>query len=170
MPERKIAVIPHVVVAGALGPKEYGVLLTDERSIFVLENASKAGLGAVLGGAVGAAVAGGLATRKYVDYEHDDPERLASDPDNIAVPHGAIQSLQLKRTLASHVLRLEYVRPDGKSKKIAAQIVPTQDLIRQGKATGIRPKEVSADYARRVQEAFRQALPPNVAAGAEWEA
>lgn len=169
MPERKVAVIPHIVVAGALGPREYGILLTDERTIFVLESSSKAGLGAALGGAVGAAVAGGLATRRYVDYEQEDPERLALDPDNIAIPHAAIQSLQLKKTLGSHVLRLEYVRPDGKSKKIAAQVVPTQDLIRRGKQTGIRPKEVSADYVRKVQDAFRQALPPNVAAGAEWE-
>ncbi len=170
MPERKVAVVPHIVVAGALGPKEYGILLTDERAIFVLERASKAGLAGALGGAVGAAVAGGLADRKYVDYEHEDPERLASDPDNITVPHRAIQSLQMKKTLGSHVLRLEYLRPDGKSKKIAAQVVPTRELFRQGKETGIRPKQVSADYARKVQEAFRQALPPNVAAGAVWEA
>ncbi|HUV61753.1 MAG TPA: hypothetical protein VMW71_06270 [Thermoplasmata archaeon] len=32
-----------------MGPKEYGILLTSERSIFVLEKASKAGIGAVLG-------------------------------------------------------------------------------------------------------------------------
>lgn len=169
MVERKIAVVPHVVVTGALGPKEYGILLTDERAIFVLESASKTGLGAALGGAVGAAIAGGLATRKYVDYGQEDPERLANDPDNIVVPHSSIQSLQLKKTLGSHVLRLEYVRADGKSKKIAAQVVPSVDLFRRGKQTGIRPKEVSADYARRVQEAFRQALPQNVLATAEWE-
>ncbi len=169
MTERKVAVVPHVVVSGALGPREYGILLTDERTIFVLESASKAGLGAVLGGVVGAAVAGGLATRTYVDYEHEDPERLASQEDNIAVPHRALQSLQIKKTLGSHVLRMEYVRPDGKAKKIAAQIVPTQDLFRQGRSTGLKPKEVSADYARKVQEAFRQALPPNMAATVELE-
>ncbi len=170
MAERKVAVVPHVVVAGALGPREYGILLTDERTIFVLESSSKAGLGAALGGAVGAAVAGGLATRKYVDYEREDPERLAADENNFAVPHRAIQNLQIKKALGSHVLRLEYVRPDGKSKKIAAQIVPTQDLVHQGKAAGLRPRDVSADYARKVQDAFRQALPPNIAARAEWEA
>ncbi len=168
MPERKVAVVPRVVVAGALGPREYGILLTDERTIFVLESASKAGLGAVLGGAVGAAVAGGLATRKYVDYEHEDLERLASDEANIAVPHQAIRSLEIKKTLGSHVLRMEYVRADGKSKKIAAQIVPNQELFRQGKSTGLRAKEVSEDYARKVQDAFRQALPPNIAATVRW--
>lgn len=169
MAERKVAVIPHVVVTGALGPKEYGVLLTDERAIFVLESASKAGLAAALGGAVGAAVAGGLASRKYVDYEREDPERLATDPDNIVVPHGSIRSLQLKKTLGSHVLRIEYLRTDGKSKKIAAQLVPNAELIRKAKETGVRPKEATADYVRRVHEALRQALPPAIAAAAEWE-
>lgn len=170
MDERKIAVVPHVIVAGALGPREYGILLTDQRSIFVLESASKAGLGAVLGGAVGAAVAGGLATRKYVDYAGEHPERLAADPDNLVVPHASIRSLQFLKKLGSHVLRLEYDRADGKVKKITAQVVPTGELIRAGKQTGVRPKEVSADYARRVQDAFRQALPPNVVAASEWEA
>lgn len=169
MAERKVAVVPNLVLNGALGPKVYGVLLTDERMIFVLESSSKAGLGAALGGALGAAVAGGLATRKYVDFEHEDPERLAMGEGNFTVAYRSIQTLRITKTLGSHVLRLEYLRPDGRSKKVAAQVVPPQDLVRQGKSTGLRPKEVSADYARRVQDAFRQALPPHVAAAAEWE-
>src|SRR5437867_5621737 len=47
--ERKVGLIPRLFVQGKWGPKEYALLVTDKRSILVLEKESKAGLGGALG-------------------------------------------------------------------------------------------------------------------------
>ena len=52
--EKKIGLIPKVVVASRMGPSEYALLITDKRSIFILEKSSKAGLAGAVGGVVGA--------------------------------------------------------------------------------------------------------------------
>jgi hypothetical protein len=67
--EKKVGLIPRVIVASRMGPKEYALLVTDRRSILVLEKDSKAGLGAALGGSIGAAIAQAAANRKSFDYE-----------------------------------------------------------------------------------------------------
>ena len=60
--EKRIALIPRVVVQGKMGLNEYALLVTDKRSILVLEKGSKSGIAGALGGAVGAAIANAAAT------------------------------------------------------------------------------------------------------------
>ena len=65
--EKRIALIPRVVVQGKMGLNEYALLVTDKRSILVLEKGSKSGIAGALGGAVGAAIANAAASRKSFD-------------------------------------------------------------------------------------------------------
>lgn len=168
MEEKKVAWIPSVVVQGALGPKGYGVLLTDQRSIFVLRKSSKSGLGAILGGAVGAAIAEAMSDSKSIDYAHTDPNTLAADSKNISIPHLAIQRLRMKKRFAVYRLLLEYTRPDGKKKKLQATLFPPLEQVKEKKTQGIKPKQVAQEYARRAQEAYRRALPSTTAQRSEW--
>jgi hypothetical protein len=169
MEERKVGLVPRVQILGALGLKDYGVLLTDRRSIFVLETSSHAALGGALGGALGAAIAQAATAPRLVDYEGEDPERLASAKGSIEVPHEGIQRLRMKRHRAGgHTLRFEYVRSDGKRKKLEVMVVPPDAQIRANKARGIKPKETTREYAAHVQAAFQKALPAAAAARAEW--
>lgn len=83
--EKKIALIPNVVGQEALGPKNYGILITNERSIFVLQRSSKAMIGGIIGGAIGAAVMGSVAAEREVDYLHTPIEILAAMKGTISV-------------------------------------------------------------------------------------
>lgn len=168
MDETKVALIPRVIMAGALGPKEYAILLTDRRSILVLEDASKAGLGAALGGVVGAAIARAASTRREIDYAHADPERLAQDEKNLVISYIAIRRLELRKKLAGYSLLIEYARSDGKLKKVQAAIVPPADHIKSEKARGVPTKATARAYAEHVRDALKKALPPGQAAAAEW--
>jgi hypothetical protein len=166
--ETKIALVPRVVVTGAMGPRDYGLLLTDRRSIFVLETSPKVLVGAVLGGAFGAAVAQSVASRAAVDYHRATPDDLARRPKSIVVPHDSIVRLALRRKLGGHRLRIEYRREDGKAKTLASVVVPPAESLKVSTARGMRPKDAIAAYANRVRTAFVRALPPAAAAKAEW--
>lgn len=169
MDERKVGLIPYLVVPGAMGMKEYGVLLTDRQTIFVLEKKSSAGMGYAIGGVIGAAIANAASTRRAVDYENTPPEMLASDPKNIAVPHEAVNTLRLKRSFGgSYGLQLEYTDPAGKRRKVQALVSPPPELVKQQRAAGVKAKDATAAYAGKVREAFLAALPPTVAARTEW--
>lgn len=168
MEERKVALIPRIVVSGALGPKDYGLLLTDRRAIFALESASKAALGAVLGGAIGAAVAQGVAERRWVDYDHANPEDLAWDSKNLVVPFEALEEVRLKHGLGGTKLHLAFRTPEGKHRKVQGVLLPPDEWTRSRRAAGVKRKEAAAEYARTAQAALRSALPPAVAAKAEW--
>jgi len=166
--ESRVALIPKVIVPGALGPKEYGVLLTDRRMIFVLERASKAVLGVALGGAIGAAIAEGAASRRYVDYANEPPEALAADEKNIVVPYVSIRELRMKKSLGSYSMRVTYTTHEGKTKKLDSVPAAPADQIAQAKATGVKPKAAQREYVRKVQGALLQALPPVLAQKAVW--
>jgi hypothetical protein len=115
---------------GAMGPKEYALMLTDQRLIFVLEHASKAAIVGVLGDRL-------LSDRKPVDYEDEDLERLAADTSNVVVPHSSIQSIAIERGFSSYTmssmytLLAEYNDPAGKSKKIKAFLQPSQAHVQR---------------------------------------
>src|SRR2546426_12247893 len=105
--ERKVGLIPRLFVQGKWGPKEYALLVTDHRSILVLEKESKAGIAGALGGAAGALIAQGLAKERSFDYNQADLQSLALDSKNLTIPHEAIQVLQLKKTLIGPIFRFE---------------------------------------------------------------
>ncbi len=168
MDEKKIALIPKVVIAGAMGPKEYGLLLTDQRAIFVLESASKAGIGGALGGAIGAVIADAMSgDRKTVDYLGCDPAVLAQDEKNMCIPHASIQSLRLKKSFSGYHLKVEYTNQLGKTKKVDATLVIPSELAAQRKAEGVKNKAALEEYAQRARQALELALPPAVTSKAE---
>jgi hypothetical protein len=167
--ERKIAVIPKVLLAGALGPREYGILLTSERTIFVLEKSSKAGIGAVVGGVIGAAIADAVSKKKGHDYGNCDPAALAADDKNICVPHLSVSGLELKKRMSSYTIRLDYADDGGKKKKLAGQLMLPDELRAKRKSEGVKAKVAMEEYAKMTQQAFELALPPTVVQNAEWK-
>lgn len=169
MGEKKVGVVPKVVIAGALGPKEYGLLLTDQRMIFVLEKASKMGVGAVLGGVIGAAIAEAATDRREYVYADADPSVLAQDEKNLVVTHSSIQKIRIKKNLGgAYQMIIEYANEDGKSKKLGGFLNPPGDLLDKRKAEGVKSKIVIEEYARRAQEALKLALPPSTVMNSEW--
>ncbi len=156
-------------MSGALGPKEYGLLLTDQRLIFVLEKASKAGVAAALGGVIGAAIAEAATQKREYVYADADPGTLARDEKNITVQNTSIQKLRMKRTMGgAYQMTVEYASDDGKARKLNGFLHPPQDMLAAKKAGGARTKVVLEEYAMKSQEALKLAVPPVVAMNSEW--
>jgi TPP-dependent 2-oxoacid decarboxylase len=150
-------------MTGAMGPKEYGVLLTDRRTIFVLERVSKAALVGVIGDAL-------ITDKKSVDYSGDDLEKLASDEKNITIQHHDIERIKMKKSLTSYTLVIEHKGVARKRKNVKAYLVPPQELVNEKTKSGMKKKQVIEEYAKSVKRAFEAALPPMVAEEGEWDA
>ncbi len=166
--ENKIALIPRVMMKGAMGPKDYGLLITDRRSIFVLENASKAALLGALGDAL-------LSDRKDVDYAGKNVEELASDARNTVVPHENLQKLHLKKGFSSYTmssaytLLVDYIDSAGKARSVKAFLVPSNQFLAMKKKEGVDKKTATEEYARSARKAFEQAIGASVTGKAEWD-
>ena len=165
--EKKIGLIPRVIMKGAMGPKEYALLLTDRQLIFVLEHTSKAAIVGARGDAL-------LSDRKAVDYEGEDPEKLASDSSNVVVPHSSIQSIGIEKGFSSYTmstmytLLVDYTDPDGKSRKVKAFLQPSEALVKTKKQDGMNRKAATEDYAKTSKSALEKSLPPRLQQTGEW--
>jgi len=166
--ETRIALIPRVMMKGAMGPKDYGLLITDRRSIFVLEKASKAALLGALGDAL-------LSDKKTFDYASEDIEKLALDEHNTVVPHEDIQKLHLKKGFSSYTmsnaytLLVDYTDTAGRSRSVKAFLTPTNEFLALKKNEGVDKKTAIEEYAQSARKAFEQALGVSAAGRAEWD-
>lgn len=166
--ETKIGLVPRAVVTGATGGvREYGVLITDKRSIFVLEK----GVSAWASGAVGAVIASAAATKRTLDYQNASPDELASMEKSVSIQHDSVKRLRLKKGFwrAAPSLLIEYDDPNGKRKKLKALLQPSGELMKQQKREGKGLKEILLQYATRTKEAYQKALPATQSAQAEWQ-
>lgn len=152
-----------------MGPKQYGLLLTDQRSIFVLESSSKAVVGGIVGGAIGVAIAEAMSDRHAVDYYSCDPKQLALDKKNLCIPHPSVSRIRLKKGITGYHLKVEFADDGGKIRKIDATLTMPQELANQRKAQGVKTKDAMAEYAASARHALETALPAGVASIAEWD-
>lgn len=159
--EKKLGLVPRIIVQGKLGPKEYAIMVTDKRSIFVLESSSKAGIAGALGGAIGAAVAAAATSRRTFDYESSDPDVLAADQKNFVIMHPALDRFEVKKAMLGPIYRftIEYKNEEGKGKKVKGQLVLPSALSRQRKQEGASRGVANRDYAGKVRELYGRALP-----------
>ncbi|MCU0852884.1 MAG: hypothetical protein MUC90_06530 [Thermoplasmata archaeon] len=169
MEERKIALIPRLTVTAVLGPKDYGVLLTDQRIILVMERSSKANVLGAAFGVVGTIAAEAVATERGVDYMNLRPEQLACDENNLCIPYASIRKVRLKRHFVGTCeMTIEHVRPDGKTKKIVGILTVPDQQMDYKRGSGMKFDAINKEYAMKAQEVLRKALPPGVQQHTEW--
>ena len=91
--ERKVALVHRVIVPDKDYPKEYAILVTDRRSIFIRQRKTRSSF--VLRGEMryGTALVTDVEPKTLEDYEQTSLESLAADTLNIAIPHDAVISL-----------------------------------------------------------------------------
>ncbi|MEM2838552.1 MAG: hypothetical protein QXE18_00445 [Thermoplasmata archaeon] len=162
MSEKKLGLIPRVVVQGALGPKDYGILCTNERFIFIRESTSLATLGYFIGGIIGSAIADSAKSRKEVDYFNEPIEVLSTSKDAMTVSYSSILSIQVRRRFSEYNLNIDYY-DSNRRKKIRAIITPPDQFVTQKKTEGVRLKDIRRAYAEDVWKAFEKVLPLGVA-------
>src|SRR2546428_11693769 len=97
-PERKLALVHRVIVPDEDYPKEYAILVTDRRSIFIRQQ-KKTRSSFVLRGEMryGNAMVTDVQPKTLKDYENTSLEYLAADASNIVVPHEAVVSLVMTK-------------------------------------------------------------------------
>ena len=96
-PERKVALVHRVIMPDKDYPKEYALLVTDRRSIFISQEKTRSSF--VLRGEMryGTAMVTDVQLKTLKDYEHTSLVSLAADASNIAVPHDAVVSLVMTK-------------------------------------------------------------------------
>ncbi|TMI59633.1 hypothetical protein E6H12_11465 [Candidatus Bathyarchaeota archaeon] len=96
-PERKVALVHRVIMPDKDYPKEYALLLTDRRSIFILQRKTRSSF--VLRGEMryGTALVTDVEPKTLEDYENASLESLAVEASNITVPHDAVISLVMTK-------------------------------------------------------------------------
>ena len=96
-PERKVALVHRVIVPDKDYPKEYAILVTDRRSIFILQRKTRSSF--VLRGEMryGTALVTDVEPKTLEDYENASLESLAVEASNITVPHDAVISLVMTK-------------------------------------------------------------------------
>src|SRR5439155_19185092 len=96
-PERKVALIHRVIVPDKDYPKEYAILLTDRRSIFILQRKTRSSF--VLRGEMryGTALVTDVQPKTLEDYEQTGLESLTADSANLTVSHEALVSLEMRK-------------------------------------------------------------------------
>ena len=94
--EKRLALIHRVLVPDKEYPKEYAILVTDARSIFIRQKKTRSSF--VLRGEMrfGTALVTDVAPKSLEDYEQTRLESLTADTANITVPHEAVISLALR--------------------------------------------------------------------------
>src|SRR5438309_5009999 len=95
--ERKLALLHRVIVPDKDYPKEYAILVTDRRSIFIRQKKTESSF--VLRGEMryGTALVTDVQPKTLEDYEKTSLKSLATDASNIAIPHDTVISLVMTK-------------------------------------------------------------------------
>src|SRR5438552_3967219 len=96
-PETRLALIHRVIVPGEEYPKEYAILVTDHRSIFVRQKSTRCNFWLRREMSYGTALVTDVVPKTLEDYEETSLDSLTADTANLAVPHEAAISLTLKK-------------------------------------------------------------------------
>jgi len=97
MPESRLALIHRVIVPDKEYPREYAVLVTDSRSVFIRQKKTRSSF--VLRGEIrfGTALVTDVIPKTVEDYEQTSLESLMADSANLTVPHGMVISLVMRK-------------------------------------------------------------------------
>ena len=97
VPEKRLALIHRVIVPDKEYPKEYALLVTDSRSIFIRLEKTRSSYWLRGEMKFGTALMTDVIPKTLADYERISLESLAADNTNLAVPHEKVTSLVLRK-------------------------------------------------------------------------
>ena len=95
--EKRVGLVHRVIVPDRDYPKEYAILITDRRSIFIRQEKTRNSFALRGEMRYGTALVTDVVPKKLEDYEQASLESLADDPQNISVPHESVSSLVVQR-------------------------------------------------------------------------
>jgi len=181
-PERKVALVHRVIVPDMGYPKEYAILLTDHRSIFIHQKKTRSSF--VLRGEMryGTALVTDVEPKTLEDYNQTSLEWLAADASNIAIPHDAVISLVMTKGEPKFRLRdffvwltmrrqghkfhvydfqMNYRNGANQETKIRFYMVPLGVYFKPRRQTQTR-ETILSEYAMDALQIFQKVLPNRI--------
>src|SRR5215472_10414128 len=185
--ETRVALIHRVLVPNEESPREYAILVTDKRSIFIRQGKTRSSF--VLRGEMryGTALVTDVVPKTLEDYEDSNLESLASDPENLTVSHTSIQSLLLKKNVPKfrfldlwiwltmrrqhgifqvYHFELNYLKSPEKRSQIKFYLVPLGAYFKPRRQTQSR-ETILEEYADEALKLYQHVLPSGVVSRSE---
>jgi hypothetical protein len=185
LPERRLALIHRVIVPDKDYPKEYAILVTDSRSIFIRQKKTRSSF--VLRGEMryGTALVTDVQPKTLEDYEGTSVESLAADASNLTIPHTSVNSLVmtegepkfrlqdlwvwLTMKRQGHEFRvydfeMSYADGANRETRLRFYAVPLGVYFKPRRQSQTR-EMILRDYALDVLQTFRRVLPAEIISG-----
>ena len=121
VPERRLALIHRVIVPDEEYPKEYSILVTDQRSIFIRQEKTRSSFVLRQEMRIGTALVTDVIPKALEDYEETSLQTLTADS-RMTVPHDAVTSLVMKADKFEYRKRDFFVRIVMKRQKEIFQV------------------------------------------------
>ena len=180
--ERRVAIIHRVVIPDEDFPKEYAVLVTDRRSVLIRQKKTRSNF--VLRGEMryGTALVTDVVPKTLEDYETKPLESLATDSENLTIPHNSVLSLVLKKEVPKFRLRdtfiwltmrcqgeifqvyyleITYLKNQNEQRKVQMYMVPLGAYLKPRRQTQTR-ETILREYALEGIQSYRQVLPTGI--------
>ena len=181
-PEKRLALVHRVIVPDKDSPKEYAILVTDHRSIFIRLKKTRSAFVLRQEMRIGTALVTDVIPKTLEDYEQPSLQTLGSDGQNLTVLHEAVTQLAMNADEFVHCKRDFFVRMVMKRQKEIFQVYNFEMNYREnlGHEKGIRfyavplgayfkprrhtqsRERILRDYAMDALEIFRRVLPAEV--------
>jgi hypothetical protein len=180
VPERRLAFIHRVIMRDKEYPKEFAILVTDTRTIFLRQNKTRRSF--VLRGEMryGTALVTDVVPKSLDDdYRQISLESLSADSRNLSVPHDAVISLAMKKEQEKFRLRdffiwltmkrqgeifqvynfeMIYRQSQGRETTIKFYMVPLGAYFKPRRLVKSR-ETILGEYATDALEVFQRVLP-----------
>jgi hypothetical protein len=177
--ERRLALIHRVLVPGEEYPKEYAVLVTDRRSVFIRQAKTRNAF--LLRGEMrfGTALVTDVVPKTLEDYERTSLDSLATDGGNFAVPHESVTSFAMRKddlqfrirdlfvwltmrrqgeTFQVYSFQMDWRTGSARDARITFYAVPLGMYFKPRRQTKSR-ESILREYAMEVLETLRKVLP-----------
>ena len=182
--EKRLALIHRVIIPDEEYPKEYAILVTDHRSIFIRQKKSRSNFWLRREISYGTALITDIAPKTLEDYEQSSLESLTDDSSNITVPHEWVVSLALKKDVQKPRRYDFFVRLTMRLQREEFQVYDFEMIYRQGASSEtvikfymvplgayFKPRRqtqaretILREYATDALEIFQKVLPAKIVA------
>ena len=178
-PEKRLALIHRVIVPEEEYPKEYAVLVTDHRSVFIRQEKTRDNFWLRREMSYGTALIVDVVPKTLEDYEQISLESLTADTANIMVPHEGVVCLALKKELQKpraydffvrltmrmqkeefqvYDFEMNYRQSPNSETMIKFYMVPLGAYFKPRRQTQTR-ETILREYANEALEIFQKVLP-----------
>ena len=130
--ERRVAQIHRVIAPDEGYPKEYTILVTDKRSIFIRQEKTRNSWVLRQEMRIGTALVTDVIPKTLEHYQGISLDALIADTRNLTILHDAVVSLEMKADALQHRRRDFFVRMVMKRQKEVFQVYNFEMKYRQG--------------------------------------